>query len=106
MLGKDFKKIIGNIKEEILNAQIKTMQQVNSNLIMLYFRLGKIVSENKKYGNNFTKQVSIELKLTFPNMKGFSERNIDQCGYFTKNMQMMKIGNSLLPNYPGVIIYC
>lgn len=76
MLEKDFKKIIGNIKEEILNAQIKTMQQVNSNLIMLYFRLGKIVSENKKYGNNFTKQVSIELKLTFPNMKGFSERNI------------------------------
>ena len=38
MLEKDFKKIIGNIKEEILNAQIKTMQQVNSNLIMLYFR--------------------------------------------------------------------
>ena len=76
MLEKDFKKIIGNIKEEILNAQIKTMQQVNSNLILLYFRLGKIVSENKKYGNNFTKQVSIELKLTFPNMKGFSERNI------------------------------
>ena len=76
MLEEDFKKIIGNIKEEILNAQIKAIQQVNSNLIMLYFRLGKIVSENKKYGNNFTKQVSIELKLTFPNMKGFSERNI------------------------------
>lgn len=35
MLEKDFKKIIGNIKEEILNAQIKTMQQVNSNLIIL-----------------------------------------------------------------------
>ena len=76
MLESDFKKIISNIKEEILNAQIKTMQQVNRDLIMLYFRLGKIVSENKKYGNNFTKQVSIELKLTFPNMKGFSERNI------------------------------
>ena len=76
MLEEDFKKIIGNIKKEILDAQIITMQQVNSNLIMLYFRLGKIVSENKKYGNSFTKQVSIELKLTFPNMKGFSERNI------------------------------
>ena len=76
MLEEDFKKIIGNIKEEILSAQIKALQQVNNNLIMLYFRLGKIVSENKKYGNNFTKQVSIELKLTFPNMKGFSERNI------------------------------
>ena len=71
MLEEDFKKIIGNIKEEILNAQIKAIQQINSNLIMLYFRLGKIVSENKKYGNNFTKQVSIELKLTFSKYKRF-----------------------------------
>ena len=38
MLEEDFKKIIGNIKEEILNAQIKAIQQINSNLIMLYFR--------------------------------------------------------------------
>ena len=41
-----------------VNSDIKTMQEVNSNLIMLYFRLGKIVSENKAYGSNFTKQVS------------------------------------------------
>ena len=75
MLEKDFKEIISNIKEEIINTQIKTMQEVNSNLIRLYFKLGKIVSENKIYGNNFTKQVSTELKLTFPSMKGFSERN-------------------------------
>ena len=76
MLDKNFKDIISNIKEEVINTQIKTMQEVNSNLIMLYFKLGKNVSENKQHGNNFTKQVSTELKLTFPNMKGFSERNI------------------------------
>ena len=76
MIEKEFKEIISNIKEEIINAQIKTMQEVNSNLIRLYFKLGKIVSENKVYGNNFTKQISTELKLTFPSMKGFSERNI------------------------------
>lgn len=76
MLEKDFKEIINNIKEEIINTQIQTMQEVNGNLIRLYFKLGKIVSENKVYGNNFTKQISTELKLTFPYMKGFSERNI------------------------------
>ena len=37
MLDKNFKDIISNIKEEIINTQIKTMQEVNSNLIMLYF---------------------------------------------------------------------
>lgn len=76
MIENDFKSLINNIKEEIINTQMKTMQQVNSNLIYLYFKLGKIVSENKSYGHNFTKQISTELKLTFPNMKGFSERNI------------------------------
>ena len=105
MLEQDFKDIINNIKEEIINAQIKTMQEVNSNLIRLYFKLGKIVSENKIYGNNFTKQISIELKLTFPSMKGFSERNIEQCAYFMKNIGMIRNGNSLLPNYLGDIIY-
>lgn len=83
--------------------QIKTMQEVNSNLIMLYFKLGKIVSENKQYGNNFTK--STELKLTFPNMKGFSERNIRSMRLFYEEYAlMMKNGNNLLPNYLGDII--
>ena len=50
MLDKNFKDIISNIKEEIINMQIKTMQEVNNNLIMLYFKLGKIVSGNKQYG--------------------------------------------------------
>lgn len=76
MLEKDFKNVINEIKEDIKSTQFKTMQEVNSNLIMLYFRLGKIVSDNKAYGSNFTKQVSQELKITFPDMKGFSERNI------------------------------
>ena len=76
IVEKDFKETITIIKDEIRKTQIKTIQEVNSNLIMLYFRLGKIVAENKSYGSNFTKQVSVELKLTFPNMQGFSERNI------------------------------
>lgn len=35
MIEKDFKNIISNVKEEIINTQVKTMQEVNSNLIML-----------------------------------------------------------------------
>ena len=52
------------------------MIEVNKNLIMLYFRLGKIIEDNSEYGNSFIKNVSIELKLEFPNIKGFSERNL------------------------------
>lgn len=87
MLEENFKETITKIKEEIRKSQIKAMQEVNSNLIMLYFRLGKIVSENKKYGNHFVKDVSVELKLTFPNMTGFSERNIRSMRLFYEEYQ-------------------
>ena len=76
MLEKDFKRLMVNIKNEIKTSQMKTMLEVNKNLIMLYMKLGKIISENVVYGNSFIKDVSINLKLEFPNMKGFSERNL------------------------------
>lgn len=76
MLENDFKEILLNIKNEIKISQTKVMLEVNKNLIMLYFKLGKIISENSEYGKSFIKNVSMELKLEFPNMKGFSERNL------------------------------
>lgn len=76
MLEKDFKVLLDNIKLDIKNTQRKTIMEANSNLIMLYFRLGKIIFENWKYGNSFIKNISTELKLEFPNVKGFSERNL------------------------------
>lgn len=76
MLEKDFKNVVNNIKEEIKTTQIKTAFEVNKNLIMLYFRLGKIMYENSEYGNNFIENISTELKLSFPNLKGFSARNL------------------------------
>ena len=72
----DFVKIVSNIKNEIRTTQVRTMQQVNSNLIMMYFRIGKILSENGRYGNKFIDNVSRNLKLEFPNIEGFSVRNL------------------------------
>ena len=100
MLENNINCIINNIKEEIRNTQIKTMQEVNSNLIMLYFKLGKIVSENKQYGNSFTTQLSTELKLTFPNMKGFSERNIRAMRLFYEEYQNDTIWQQLVAKLP------
>lgn len=76
MIEKDFKKIINNIKEDIRSVQIKSAVQVNRNLIMLYFRLGKILYENFEYGNKFIDEISRELKLEYPNATGYSTRNL------------------------------
>lgn len=74
--SNDFKLIVNNIKKEIKTTQIKVSIETNRSLINLYFKLGKILNDNYKYGNKFIDEVSRELKLEFPNMEGFSVRNL------------------------------
>lgn len=82
VIEENFKEEIDKIKNEIKTTNIKIMQQVNSNLIMMYFRIGKILEENSKYGNSFIKNVSHSIKLAYPNIKGFSDRNLRSMKYF------------------------
>ena len=76
MLEVDFKDIINDIKQEIKSTQYKVAVQSNISLISMYFRLGKILNDNYKYGNKFIDEVSKDLKIEFPNSTGFSVRNL------------------------------
>ncbi len=80
----DFKNIIENIKNDIKSTRFRIIENSNKELLYLYFRLGKIIEENSKYGNNFINELSIELKLEFPNMKGLSPRNLSRMRAFYK----------------------
>ena len=75
-LGKEFKKILNEIKSEIKTTQIKVAVESNKNIINLYFKIGKILNDNYKYGNKFIDEISHELKLEFSNIEGFSVRNL------------------------------
>ncbi len=100
ILEEDYKEIITNIKQEIKQTQLRTMQQVNTNLINLYFKIGKIIFENKAYGNNFTKQISMELKIAFPDIKGFSERNLRAMRAFYEEYSSDKKWQQLVAKLP------
>ncbi len=77
MLEEEFKNVIVRIKNEVKSTQIKTAISMNENLINLYFNLGKIINDNYKYGNKFVSEVFRELKISFPKLSGFSERNLN-----------------------------
>lgn len=79
-----YKEIFENIKNEILNAQYKAMQAVNKELIFMYWHIGKIVLENSQWGNKFIDNLSIDLKLEFPNINGFSIRNLKNMKKFSE----------------------
>lgn len=77
-----FINIVTDIKNDISSTRFKILENANKELLDLYFRLGKIIDENRKYGNSFINQLSIELRLEFPNMKGFSTRNLRRMRIF------------------------
>ena len=76
------------------------MHQVNSNLIMMYFRIGKILDENSKYGNSFIKNIANAIKLEYPNMKGFSDRNLNYMKLFYKEYADDENLQQLVANLP------
>lgn len=76
ILEKDFKSTIKEIKSKIDRTRLEIFQNANMSLLNLYFYIGKTLVENSKYGNNFINNMSIELKLSYPDMKGFSVRNL------------------------------
>ena len=80
----NFKSIIENIKNDIKSTRFEIIENANRELLYLYFRLGKIIDENSRYGNNFIGELSIELKMEFPNMKGLSSRNLSRMRAFYK----------------------
>ena len=71
-----YKEIFENIRQEILKSQYRAMQAVNTEMIYLYWNIGKIISENIEWGNKFVDNLSIDLKNEFPNIQGFSVRNL------------------------------
>ena len=67
---------INYIKQDVINTRNKIVYNANRELINMYFRMGKNISENTKYGNNFILILSRTLKLEFSDSIGFSERNL------------------------------
>ena len=72
----EYKQILESVKNEILKSQYKAMQVVNKELIFMYWHIGKIIVDNSKWGNKFIDNLSIDLKLEFPEVTGFSVRNL------------------------------
>lgn len=68
--------IAKHIKNEISKTQLEIMINANSKLVNLYFNIGKTLEENSRWGNKFIDNIAMELKLSFPNLKGFSVRNL------------------------------
>lgn len=82
-LDPTYKQWIFDLKEKVRSAQLKAAVAVNTQLIQLYWDLGKMITEKQTaWGTGFLQQLSKDLSSEFPDMRGFSETNLKYCKLF------------------------
>lgn len=70
--------LLQQVKSRILLAQKKAIYTANEEMLLMYWDIGKLLSESQKqigWGNNALEQLANDLKNDYPQMKGFSVRN-------------------------------
>jgi predicted nuclease of restriction endonuclease-like (RecB) superfamily len=86
-LPADYHAFLQNIKTRVQQAQLKAVVAVNQELILLYWQIGKEIlarQEQEGWGTKVTDRLSADLHAAFPQMKGFSPRNLKYMRAFAK----------------------
>lgn len=94
-LKNKYIELVNELKERISSAQIKATRSINRELIVLYWDIGKAIAERQEklgWGKSVVEKISIDLRRTFPEQKGFSPQQL----WFMRQMYIEFSGNPIL----------
>src|SRR5437867_1778552 len=74
-----YEEFLSDLKQRIRSAQIKAALSVNRELILLYWQLGRAILQRQQqqgWGAKVIDRLARDLLREFPEMRGFSSRNL------------------------------
>ncbi len=86
-VSKDYNVFLVDIKNKIKFSQQKAFNAVNQEMILLYFTIGAMIDDKQSklgWGAKVIDTLSIDILHEFPNMRGFSPRNLKLMVQFYK----------------------
>lgn len=89
----DFSALLADVKGRIQIAQMQAVFAVNSELVRLYWDIGRIIDERQRregWGAAVIPRLALELHNELPELKGFSERNIKRMLAFYRDYKQPK----------------
>ena len=95
------------IKQRIHESQIKAMLSVNTELLKLYWDIGRIISERVKtygWGSSVVEKLSEDIQKAFPGLAGFSRRNVFRMQAFFVAYQLVPQPVALIEDFPIFMI--
>lgn len=100
---QNYKQTLTILKQKIKTAQLKATLSVNSQLIILYWEIGKTILEKQQsegWGAKVIDNLSSDLSKSFPEMKGFSTRNLKYMRKFAETYPDFAIVHQLGAQIP------
>ena len=101
----EYFQFLNEIKKDIINTRKKVLLNANNELVLMYYRIGKGLIKNNKYGSNFINNLATDLKLEFPDAEGLSARNLRYMQKFAKEFDYDSILQHNVAKLPwGLVI--
>lgn len=78
-LPMDYQSTLKNLKERIANERLRVTLSANAAMVLLYWDIGQTILERQEqqgWGAKIIDRLSEDLKEAFPEMSGFSPRNL------------------------------
>lgn len=102
-LPADYAALLHELKTRIQSAQTRAALSVNRELVLLYWQIGQAIVQRQKqqgWGAKVIDQLSHDLNTAFPDMKGFSTRNLKYMQQFAETWPDPQIVQQLVAQIP------
>lgn len=102
-MSDGYLQFIDDIKQKICDQRIAAVLNANAGMICLYWKIGKSILEMQKaegWGAKIIDRISKDLKDAFPDMSGFSPRNIKYMRNFALSWPDFEIVQQLVAQIP------
>ena len=98
-----YRSFLEDLKHRIRTVQLRAAVSINQELVLLYWNIGRQIlaaQETKGWGTKVVPQLSNDLCKAFPDMKGFSPRNLDYMLAFARAWPEEPILQQLVAKLP------
>jgi hypothetical protein len=79
LLPGDYTALLASVKERVCSAQYAALKAVNTELVGLYWNIGRMIFERQAqagWGKSVAERLSRDLKQEFPEVAGFSVQEL------------------------------
>ena len=94
---------LGELKAQIHEAQQRAAQAINLELVLLYWKIGNAIlirQDKQGWGAKVVDRLAHDLRSTFPEMQGFSVRNLKYMRAFAQRWPDIQFVQQLLHKLP------